>query len=65
VNIVILTQLFETPQDNGSDRQYFFAREMVERGNEVKIITSNIDYKLGCKRFNEKGKIFKNYKSNI
>ena len=59
MNIVIVTQIFETLEDNGSDRQLFFAKELVKRGNKVKIITGNFDYKAGCKRFEVKGKIIR------
>lgn len=59
MNIAIVTQLFETLEDNGSDRQLFFAKELVKKGNKVKIITGNFDYKAGCKRFEAKGKIIR------
>jgi hypothetical protein len=49
MNILMLVQLFETPEDNGSDRNYFFAKELVKKGNKVKVITSNIDYKKSFK----------------
>lgn len=59
MNVVILTQHFETPEDNGSDRIFFFARELVKEGNKVKVITANFDYKAGRKRFDVKGQIIK------
>ena len=59
MNILIVTQLFETLEDNGSDRLLFFAQELIQRGNKVKIITSNFDYKAGKKRFDNKSKIYK------
>jgi len=59
MNIVIVTQLFETLEDNGSDRLLFFAQNLVNKGNSVKIITGNFDYKAGKKRFDSKKKVFK------
>jgi len=59
MNILIVSQIFETLEDNGSDRILFFARELVKRGNQVKVITGNFDYKRGCKRFDSKGHVFK------
>ena len=61
MNILILTQLFETPEDNGSDRNYFFTRGLVEKGISVKVITSNIDYKRATRRFNTKRVVSKTY----
>jgi glycosyltransferase involved in cell wall biosynthesis len=60
LNIIICAQIFETHEDNGSDRCLFFAKDLVKRGNKVKIITSNFDYKLGRNRFTEKRKFAKN-----
>lgn len=60
MNIIIACQIFETLEDNGSDRCFFFAKDLVKRGHRVKIITSNFDYKLGRKRFAEKRKFAKN-----
>jgi len=57
----MLVQIFETPEDNGSDRSYFFAKELVKKGNKVKVITSNIDYKKASKRFETKGAVSKQY----
>ena len=51
MNILMLVQIFETPADNGSDRHYFFAKELAKKGNRLKVITSNIDYKKASKRF--------------
>jgi glycosyltransferase involved in cell wall biosynthesis len=61
MNILMLVQLFETPEDNGSDRNYFFAKELVKKGNKVKVITSNIDYKKASKRFDTKASFTKQY----
>ena len=52
----MVAQIFETLEDNGSDRIFFFAKELVKSGHNVTVITSNFDYKLGCKRFDCKGK---------
>ena len=59
MNVVIVTQIFETLEGNGSDRILFFARELVKSGSRVKIITGNFDYKTGCKRFDSKGHVVK------
>ena len=59
MNIVIVTQLFETLEDNGSDRLLFFSKALVTKGHQVKIITGNFDYKAVCKRFDSKGKVVK------
>ena len=55
MKIVMVAQIFETLEDNGSDRIFYFAKEFVKKGHHVTIITSNFDYKLGCKRFDNKG----------
>ena len=65
MNIVIVTQLFETLEDNGSDRLLFFAQNLVNKGNSVKIITGNFDYKAGKKRFDSKKKVFKKFIKKI
>ena len=59
MNILLVTQLFETLEDNGSDRLLFFAQELIQRGNKVKIITANFDYKAGKRRFDSKRKVYK------
>ena len=61
MNIVMLVQSFETPEDNGSDRHYFFAKELVKTGNKVKVITSNIDYKKASRRFDTLWPVSKHY----
>lgn len=56
-----MVQIFETPQDNGSDRHYFFAKELVKRGNGVTVITGNIDYKRGIRRFRQSGSVLRRH----
>ncbi len=54
MNILILVQIFETHNDTGSDRHYFFAKKLVEKGYKVNVITANVDYKRAIKRFEDK-----------
>ncbi len=54
MNILILVQIFETHNDTGSDRHYFFAKKLVEKGYKVNVITANVDYKRAVKRFEDK-----------
>ncbi|MAV83200.1 MAG: hypothetical protein CMI90_07050 [Pelagibacteraceae bacterium] len=51
MNILVLIQIFETPSDNGSDRNYFFCKKLVEEGFNTNVITSNIDYKSAIPRY--------------
>ena len=60
MRIVIVSQIFETLEDNGSDRLIYFSKSLVDRGYEVTIITSNFDYKLGRKRFDNEKKFCRN-----
>ena len=59
MNIVVVTQIFETLEDNGSDRLLFFAQNLVNNGHNVKIITGNFDYKAGKRRFDCRKKVIK------
>ena len=61
MNILMMVQIFETPEDNGSDRHYFFAKEFVKKGDKVNVITGNIDYKRACRRFDTNRSLSKNY----
>ena len=54
MKLLILIQIFETHDDTGSDRHFYFAKKMVEKGHEVEVITANIDYKNARKRFKNK-----------
>ncbi len=54
MNILVLLQSFETPADKGSDRYYFFCRKLKQKGHNVNIITSNIDYKKSKPKFSNK-----------
>jgi glycosyltransferase involved in cell wall biosynthesis len=51
MKILLVAQIFETHNDTGSDRHYFFAKELVRQGHEVCVITGNVDYKNAIKRF--------------
>lgn len=53
MKILFVTQIFETHNDTGSDRHYFFAKQLVRQGHEVTVITGNVDYKNASKRFEE------------
>jgi glycosyltransferase involved in cell wall biosynthesis len=50
MNLLYLTQVFETGQDTGSDRHSFFCRHALARGHRVSAITSNVDYKKAAVR---------------
>lgn len=58
MKVLFLAQIFETPSDTGSDRHFFFAKELVQKGHEVCVITGNVDYKNAKKRFEHNKKIF-------
>jgi len=51
MKILFLLQIFETPNDTGSDRHFYFAKKFAQAGHEVCVITGNVDYKNAKKRF--------------
>lgn len=51
MNILIIVQIFESHSDTGSDRHFFFAKELAKKGHKVNVITSNVDYKKAERRF--------------
>ena len=56
MNILLLVQIFETFEDTGSDRHFYFAKKLVSEGHEVTVLTANVDYKNAKKRYpNETG----------
>ena len=55
MKLVYLTQVFETENDFGSDRHYFHCKKLAEKGHEVVVVTSNIDYKTGKPKHAAKG----------
>ena len=57
--VLVLIQIFETPDDNGSDRHFYFCKKLVEEGYDVNVITSNIDYKSAVPRFNDQNSAIK------
>ena len=61
MKILFLVQIFETPNDNGSDRMFFFAKNLVKKRHIVRVITGNIDYKNAVPRFNTRKSVHKNY----
>ncbi len=54
MRILFIVQIFESLDDTGSDRHYFFAKKLVEKGYKVNVVTANVDYKKAAKRFNSK-----------
>lgn len=48
MNILYLSQLFETGNDAGSERHFFFCKYAVRKGHSVTAVTSNVDYKNAC-----------------
>ena len=55
LNILMVAQLFERPNDNGSDRNYYFCKHWLEAGHNVTVLTGNVDYKNAKKRFQKSG----------
>ena len=55
LNILMVAQLFERPNDNGSDRNYYFCKHWIEAGHKVTVLTGNVDYKNAKKRFQKSG----------
>ncbi len=51
MNVLYLSQLFETGADPGSDRHLFLCRLLVERGHRVTALTANVDYKRATAKF--------------
>lgn len=57
MNILILVQIFETHDDTGSDRHFYFAEYFSAAGHNTSVVTSNFDYKNSRKRFESKGSV--------
>jgi glycosyltransferase involved in cell wall biosynthesis len=55
MKLVYLTQVFEIENDFGSDRHYFHCKKLLEKGYEVVVVTSNINYKTGRPKFASRG----------
>lgn len=55
MNVVYLTQVFETGQDPGSERHFYFCEYLVRRGHAVTAITSNVDYKRAMAKYPGEG----------
>ena len=55
LNILMVCQIFERPEDNGSDRHYYFCNNWAKEGHKVTVLTANVDYKKAKKRFETKG----------
>jgi glycosyltransferase involved in cell wall biosynthesis len=45
MKILYLCQVFETGNDAGSERHFYFCKFAVSKGHHVTVITSNVDYK--------------------
>lgn len=60
MKILYLCQVFDTGNDTGSERHFYFCKYAVSKGHEATVITSNVDYKNAVRKFaGEKGKIIK------
>jgi glycosyltransferase involved in cell wall biosynthesis len=45
MRVLFLVQFFDGPCDPGSDRWYAMARQIAQRGHEVEVVTSPVNYK--------------------
>ena len=51
MKILCLCQVFETGNDTGSERHFYFCRYAVRKGHRATAITSNVDYKNAKVKF--------------
>jgi glycosyltransferase involved in cell wall biosynthesis len=51
MKILYLCQVFETGNDTGSERHFYFCKYAMSRGHRVAAITSNVDYKNARAKF--------------
>ena len=51
MKILYLCQFFETANDTGSDRHFYFCKYAVSKGHRATAITSNVDYKNAKVKF--------------
>jgi glycosyltransferase involved in cell wall biosynthesis len=51
MNILYLCQVFETGNDAGSERHFYFCKYAVSKGHHAIAITSNVDYKNAQVKF--------------
>jgi len=51
MNILYLCQVFETGNDAGSERHFYFCKYAVSKGHHATAITSNVDYKNAQVKF--------------
>ena len=50
MHVLIIHQIFVTPEEGGGTRHYELARYLVSKGHEVTVIASDIDYLSGKKK---------------
>jgi glycosyltransferase involved in cell wall biosynthesis len=55
MNVIYLTQVFETGQDPGSERHFYFCRYLARHDHTVTAITSNVDYKRATVKYPGEG----------
>ncbi|KYZ76429.1 hypothetical protein AXX12_08320 [Anaerosporomusa subterranea] len=61
MHVLFVSQLFETGNDPGSDRNLYFCRQLLAQGHKVTVITSNVDYKKATEKFPGEGwKVYRN-----
>ena len=51
MNVIYLTQVFETGQDPGSERHFYSCKYLARHGHAVTAITSNVDYKRATVKY--------------
>jgi len=51
MHILLIHEIFVTPDEGGGTRHYELAKYLVEMGNKVTVIASNVDYLSGKKRY--------------
>jgi glycosyltransferase involved in cell wall biosynthesis len=57
MHLLLIHEIFVTPNEGGGTRHFEFAKFLVQRGYKVTIIASNIDYLSGKKKFKRDEKI--------
>jgi glycosyltransferase involved in cell wall biosynthesis len=51
MHILLIHEIFVTPDEGGGTRHYELAKYLVEMGNKVTVIASDVDYLSGKKRY--------------
>ena len=47
MHILLIHQIFVTPEQSGGTRHFEFAKFLVDQGHRVTVITSDVDYQAG------------------